>query len=131
MTDRDSATTSSSALEQGGNAGGATPYVGDEVAASIGEELVHGLAAMVASDVGVQVEPNTLDAVGVGTIGGQEVQDDTVVHCTEGRDRTGIVIARYRVRKDGWTKQQAWDEWHDRGSHHYVGLEKAWSEWVP
>ena len=38
---------------------------------------------MVASDVGVQVEPNTLDAVGVGTIGGQEVQDDTAAQLVE------------------------------------------------
>jgi protein-tyrosine phosphatase len=54
-----------------------------------------------------------------------------LVHCTEGRDRTGIVVARYRVRRCGWTKQAAWDEWVRYGSHGYVGLVKAWGEWEP
>jgi tyrosine-protein phosphatase SIW14 len=53
------------------------------------------------------------------------------VHCTEGVDRTGIVVARYRVRKHGWSKQQAWDEWVSLGSHSYAGLVKAWNEWIP
>ncbi len=58
-------------------------------------------------------------------------QGPWLVHCTEGVDRTGIAVARYRVRKHGWSKQQAWDEWRSFGSHNYAGLVKAWNEWVP
>ncbi len=54
-----------------------------------------------------------------------------LVHCTEGKDRTGLAVARFRVRKNGWTKQQALDEWIEMGSHNYKGLTTAWSLWVP
>lgn len=54
-----------------------------------------------------------------------------LVHCTEGVDRTGIVIARWRVRHQGWTKDDAFNEWNRLGSHRYAGLVKAWNEWQP
>ena len=40
------------------------------------------------------------------------------VHCAEGRDRTGVMCAVYRIEVDGWTPEKAYDEmrsfgWHD------------------
>jgi protein tyrosine/serine phosphatase len=52
-----------------------------------------------------------------------------LVHCTEGKDRTGIVIARYRVLYEGWTKASAYDEWVTLGSHRYKALEEYWAAW--
>jgi protein tyrosine/serine phosphatase len=32
------------------------------------------------------------------------------VHCQQGQDRTGLVCAAYRVKVQGWTVAQAWEE---------------------
>jgi hypothetical protein len=53
------------------------------------------------------------------------------VHCTEGMDRTGIAVARYRVRQCGWTKADAFAEWVKFGSHGYKGLVDNWNAWTP
>lgn len=53
------------------------------------------------------------------------------VHCTEGVDRTGIVIAAFRVLVQKWTPKAAYDEWVAMGSHHYAGLEKEWARRFP
>ncbi|MBO0722086.1 MAG: dual specificity protein phosphatase family protein, partial [Blastocatellia bacterium] len=29
------------------------------------------------------------------------------VHCRRGSDRTGVIIALYRIKQDGWTAEQA------------------------
>lgn len=39
------------------------------------------------------------------------------VHCREGRDRTGTVIACYRIAHDGWSNAQALAEAKSRGLH--------------
>jgi Tyrosine phosphatase family len=54
-----------------------------------------------------------------------------LVHCTGGVDRTGIAVARYRVRRDHWTKGAALEEWIAYGSHNYRGLVDAWNGWTP
>lgn len=33
------------------------------------------------------------------------------LHCIFGKDRTGLIFALYRVKKQGWTKEAAYDEW--------------------
>src|SRR5271154_520327 len=83
MTDRDSATSSGGEVEERCSAGDAPPYVGQEIATSIREELVGGLAAVVAGDVGMEIEPDALDAVGVGAIGRQEVEHDASAQVAE------------------------------------------------
>ncbi len=49
------------------------------------------------------------------------------VHCRQGRDRTGTVIACYRIQHDGWDNRRALDEakkygihFNERGMRHYI-----------
>ena len=50
-----------------------------------------------------------------------------LVHCAHGQDRTGLVCALYRVRDDGWSTAQAWEEALKLGYHpEFVGLDRAW-----
>jgi tyrosine-protein phosphatase SIW14 len=49
------------------------------------------------------------------------------VHCQGGKDRTGTVIACYRIAHDGWSNQKAYDEARqhgisifDIGLRHYI-----------
>lgn len=54
-----------------------------------------------------------------------------LVHCYGGKDRTGLAIARFRVRRCGWSKERAYEEWIAYGSNRYAGVEKLWREWSP
>lgn len=45
-----------------------------------------------------------------------------LVCCKGGRHRTSLIIACYRVRYNGWTKERAWEEakkygWYDANGH--------------
>jgi uncharacterized protein (TIGR01244 family) len=49
------------------------------------------------------------------------------VHCRRGADRTGTVVACYRIAHDGWQNRRAFDEarafgmsWTERAMHSYV-----------
>ena len=42
------------------------------------------------------------------------------VHCRYGDDRTGMMIAAYRMAAEGWTRQEAREEMNKFGFHHYV-----------
>lgn len=49
------------------------------------------------------------------------------VHCRRGADRTGTVVACYRIEHDHWTNQKALEEarshgmsWAERGMMHYI-----------
>lgn len=37
------------------------------------------------------------------------------VHCTHGRDRTGLVVALHRMHHEGWSPDQAYEEWRSHG----------------
>jgi protein tyrosine/serine phosphatase len=41
-----------------------------------------------------------------------------LVHCQHGADRTGVILALYRVVVQGWTKEDALREMNDGGYHH-------------
>jgi protein tyrosine/serine phosphatase len=40
-----------------------------------------------------------------------------LVHCAEGRDRTGMIVAIHRIKRRGWSLAQAEAEMHHRGFH--------------
>jgi protein-tyrosine phosphatase len=45
------------------------------------------------------------------------------VHCRLGDDRTGMMIAAYRMGQQGWTAKEAMEEMHEfgyRGIHHLM-----------
>jgi tyrosine-protein phosphatase SIW14 len=49
------------------------------------------------------------------------------IHCHHGKDRTGTIVACYRISHDGWTAEQAKDEarryglsWIEFGMMHYI-----------
>jgi tyrosine-protein phosphatase SIW14 len=44
-----------------------------------------------------------------------QAKGPVLVHCKHGADRTGVVIAMYRILYQGWTKQQAIDEMENGG----------------
>ena len=37
------------------------------------------------------------------------------LHCRHGKDRTGMISAIYRVKKQGWSRTRAWQEMIDMG----------------
>ncbi|MDE2446628.1 MAG: dual specificity protein phosphatase family protein [Alphaproteobacteria bacterium] len=45
----------------------------------------------------------------------EQEKGPVLVHCLHGADRTGVVIAMYRIIYQGWTKQQAIDELKNGG----------------
>lgn len=60
------------------------------------------------------------------------IQPGTYVHCSHGQDRTGLVIAVYRVTHDHWTKAQAEKEMLSNGFHKSLhGLWDFWEDWKP
>lgn len=55
----------------------------------------------------------------------------TFIHCTHGEDRTGLIVAAYRVWKEGWTKEDAEKEMFLKGFHpELVGLYRFWRKEV-
>ena len=57
------------------------------------------------------------------------ISKNTYVHCTHGQDRTGLVIAAYRVKVDDWCGQRAYREMLDHDFHRcMVGLWWFWRE---
>ena len=51
------------------------------------------------------------------------------VHCEHGQDRTGLIVAAYRVKYNGWSKQKAESEMMAHGFHPWLrGLYWAWHE---
>lgn len=47
----------------------------------------------------------------------------TFVHCRLGDDRTGLMIASYRIAQEGWTAKEAMQEMQEfgfRGPHHLI-----------
>jgi len=52
---------------------------------------------------------------------------DAFVHCTHGQDRTGLVVGELRVRRQGWTRDRAWEEMLEHGFHpELLGLTSFW-----
>jgi uncharacterized protein (TIGR01244 family) len=41
---------------------------------------------------------------------GEQANQPVFVHCKRGRDRTGVVVAAWRMAREGWSLDQAYDE---------------------
>ncbi len=55
-----------------------------------------------------------------------------LVHCTKGQDRTGVVVGRYRVTFDHWTKEAAYSEMLAHNFHPLLhGLSESWEHFTP
>lgn len=50
-----------------------------------------------------------------------------LVHCRHGSDRTGTVVAGYRIAADGWSKEEALDEFRNGG----YGFHSFWFPNLP
>jgi hypothetical protein len=48
-----------------------------------------------------------------------EAGDTVFVHCRLGMDRTGVVVAAYRIAREHWANQQALAEAESLGMHWY------------
>ena len=46
---------------------------------------------------------------------GDPAKRPVFVHCKRGRDRTGVMVALYRVARNGWSAEQAIAEMEERG----------------
>jgi protein tyrosine phosphatase (PTP) superfamily phosphohydrolase (DUF442 family) len=46
---------------------------------------------------------------------GDSAKRPVFVHCHHGRDRTGVMVALYRVARNGWTAERAITEMKERG----------------
>jgi tyrosine-protein phosphatase SIW14 len=58
----------------------------------------------------------------------QSVEKPILVHCQHGEDRTGLIIAAYRVRVNGWMKGKAMAEALHFGYRDWLnfGLNRTW-----
>ena len=59
--------------------------------------------------------PGNKDIDGIITLINDPANHPVFVHCNRGSDRTGTVIAVYRITHDGWSGKQASDEAHEFG----------------
>lgn len=65
----------------------------------------------------------------VAVLGEGNAESAVLVHCTHGQDRTGLVVAIYRIQHDGWRKSAARREMIARGFHSELpGLEEYWED---
>jgi protein tyrosine phosphatase (PTP) superfamily phosphohydrolase (DUF442 family) len=64
-----------------------------------------------------RVVPRETDIIKILTI--LDSGDRVFVHCKQGKDRTGTVVACYRIAADGWENRKALSEAKSLGMHWY------------
>ncbi len=86
------------------------------------------LEAMACEAIGIKVYPHPLGGILLPTLEELKVAVvflkrqkknviPTLIHCEHGHERTGIVVASYRVLEQGWTPEAAAKECFDMGMH--------------
>ena len=64
--------------------------------------------------------PDSAQVAAFLAVVGDSARRPVFVHCRRGRDRTGVMVALWRVRHGGWSPEEAVAEMEDRGmSAHY------------
>lgn len=58
------------------------------------------------------------------------VKKPVLIHCQHGEDRTGLIVAAYRVQSNGLTLDEAWEEALQFGYRDWLnfGLNRTWGE---
>jgi protein tyrosine/serine phosphatase len=59
--------------------------------------------------------PSAIEVQRVLTVLGTSENQPVFVHCKRGRDRTGVIVAAYRMTNDGWAADRAVKEAKDFG----------------
>lgn len=87
-------------------------------------QCVRGYPIGWTAQVGLRRLPYDLTAIA------RSVQPGTLIHCTHGEDRTGVVSALYRLEQQHWTKAQAEHEMLALGFHRSLcGLWHYWRDY--
>lgn len=58
-------------------------------------------------------QPRQVDAA-LAALGNPNLQP-VFVHCYQGKDRTGMIVALHRVLSEGWSPSRAYEEWQSFG----------------
>ncbi len=142
-----------SQVTQGIYRGGRPDQPGVEVLAKMGVKTIIDLEN---DDAAIAAERGWAQAVGINHISepmnGLETPNTTevndilakmadpanqplFVHCMQGHDRTGLLVALYRVEKEGWTPKDAHDEMMALGfnsllmaMNHYFETKTGWDD---
>lgn len=110
----------------------------DAIAVAMGID-VHVLAIQPQGDqdlydelVGVFRLPDPAQLAALEVLLETATADDVwLVHCTHGQDRTGLIVGRYRVLHDRWTKDAAYQEMLTHHFHRALhGVHEAWERFA-
>ena len=53
-----------------------------------------------------------------------------IIHCRRGKDRTGLLVALYRIEAQGWHPQLAWEEMRYFGHAAFVNGNSYFKKWL-
>jgi tyrosine-protein phosphatase SIW14 len=94
----------------------------DAYAESIGMKVYY-YPFSISQQIGLKVIPDSLVNGAVN-----KISNNTYIHCEHGQDRTGLIVACYRL-KTGYTKEQAQQEMLQLGFHKLlIGLWDYWED---